>query len=65
MVMQCLRVVIYIFWTLVSDNGDQNNAKFTVGGEFFFVIFVGAYDFSDLSVCADGIDRSGSGICGW
>ena len=51
------------FWTLVSDHGDSNNANFIVGGDFFFVIFVEAYDFSDLGGCADGIDRSGSRVC--
>ena len=39
--------------------------KFTVGGEFFFVKFVEAYNFSDLISCASGIDRSGSGVYGW
>ena len=39
--------------------------KYTVSGEFLFVVFVEAYGFSDLSGCANGIDRSGSGVCGW
>ena len=39
--------------------------KFIVGGEFFFVVFVKAYDFSDLDGCYDVIDRMGSRICGW
>ena len=39
--------------------------KYTVGGEFLFVVFVEAYYFSDLSGCVNGIDRSGYGVCGW
>ena len=53
------------FWTLVSDHGDKNNAKFTVGGEFFFVVFVEAYNFSGFRSCDGGIYRSGSGVYGW
>ena len=30
------------FRTLFSDNGAYNNAKFTVGGELFFAVFVEA-----------------------
>ena len=56
----------YVFlWTLVSDKGDWNNAKFTVGGDFLFVVFVEAYNFSDLISCAGGIDRIKSGVYGW
>ena len=54
-----------ILWTLVSDHGDLNNAKFTVGGEFFFVVFLEAYKFSDLGSCASGIESSRSGVYGW
>ena len=39
--------------------------KYTVGGEFFFVVFVEAYNFGDLRVCVGVIARSGSGISGW
>ena len=52
------------FWTLVSDHGDFKNVKFTVVGEFCFVVFVEAYDFSDLSGCNNGIDRRVSGVFG-
>ena len=53
------------FWALVSDRGDLKNTKFTICGEIFSVIFVEAYDFSDLSVCADGIEMIGSRVFGW
>ena len=33
--------------------------------KFFFVVFVEAYKFSDLSSCVGGIDRSGSGVYEW
>ena len=39
--------------------------KFTVCSEFFFVIFVEAYNLSDLGSYVDGIDRSRSGVCEW
>ena len=39
--------------------------KFTVGGEFLFVVFVEAYTFSDLSGCVDGIEWRESGVYGW
>ena len=38
--------------------------KFAVGGDFFFVVFVEAYNLSDLRNCAGGIDMSGSGVYG-
>ena len=52
------------FWTIVSDNGEWNNAKFSVGDEFFFIFFVDTYKFRDLSSCASGIYRRGYGIYG-
>ena len=34
---------VHVFlWTLVSDNGDKNNGKFTVGGNFSFIVFAEA-----------------------
>ena len=39
--------------------------KFTVGGEFFFVVCLEAYNFSDLSICVNGIGGSISRICEW
>ena len=51
--------------TLTSDHGEENNVKFTVYGEFFFVIFIEAYKFSDLIGYDNVIDKSRSGICGW
>ena len=45
-------------WRLVSF-------KFTVDSEFLFVVFVEANNFSDLRGCADGINMSGYGVCGW
>ena len=54
-----------LLWTLLSDHGDLNNAKFTVGGKFFFFVCVETYKFNYLSSCAGGIDRSGSGVQGW
>ena len=62
--MQYLRVVIYFSGKLLVIT-EIKNVKFTVGGEFFFVVFSEAYNFSDLIICGDGIDRSGCRICGW
>ena len=39
--------------------------KFTVGGEFLYVVFVDAYKFSGLSGCGYVINKSGYWVCGW
>ena len=37
-----LILVVYFLLSLVSNHGDYNNEKFTVGDEFFLVVFVEA-----------------------
>ena len=54
-----------LFWVIIFDHGDSDDAKFALGGVCPCVVFLEANSFGDLGICAGGIDSISSVICRW